>query len=113
MNGSAPGGVTSSKVKTETRNQVGIITLNDPSTLNAAGVDLLAELHAALEDFFEDDAVRSIIITAEGHVRRTSPAAWISPPTVFAGDSRLRVVLGIVHLATRRIEPGPYIRCPQ
>ena len=60
------GGVTSSKVKTEIRNRVGIITLNDPSTLNAAGVDLLADLHAALEDFFEDDVVRSIVITSEG-----------------------------------------------
>lgn len=56
----------SGKVKSDIKDHVGIITLNDPSTLNAASLDLQADLQAALEAFIESDEVRSIVITAEG-----------------------------------------------
>lgn len=55
-----------SKVKTEIQDKIGVITLADPSTLNAAGLELMAELTAAVETFIADDAVRAIVITGEG-----------------------------------------------
>ena len=56
----------SPKVKTSTDAGVGIITLSDPGTLNAAGLDLMADLTAAFEDFAYGDKVRAIVITGEG-----------------------------------------------
>lgn len=54
------------KVRTEVRDRIGIITLDDPATLNAAGMDLMADLSAAMEGFIGDPAVRAIVITGEG-----------------------------------------------
>lgn len=54
------------KVKTAVEDGVGIITLNDPGTLNAAGLDLMAELQASFDDFAYGDKVRAIVITGEG-----------------------------------------------
>jgi len=54
------------KIKTSIEDKVGIITLNDPGTLNAAGLELMAELQAAFEDFAFGDKVRAIVITGEG-----------------------------------------------
>jgi 2-(1,2-epoxy-1,2-dihydrophenyl)acetyl-CoA isomerase len=54
------------KVKTSVESNIGIITLSDPGTLNAAGLDLMAELQAAFEDLAYGDKVRSIVITGEG-----------------------------------------------
>jgi 2-(1,2-epoxy-1,2-dihydrophenyl)acetyl-CoA isomerase len=60
------GNAAASKVKTEVKDRVGIITLSDPSTLNAAGVELMGGLQTAVEDFIHDEAVRAIVITGEG-----------------------------------------------
>ena len=60
------GAAAAPKVKTEVRDRIGIITLSDPSTLNAAGLELTTELQAAVEGFIHDDAVRCIVITGEG-----------------------------------------------
>ena len=54
------------KVRTEVRDRIGIITLDDPATLNAAGMDLMTDLNAAMEGFIADAAVRAIVITGEG-----------------------------------------------
>jgi 2-(1,2-epoxy-1,2-dihydrophenyl)acetyl-CoA isomerase len=54
------------KVRTEIRDRIGIITLNDPATLNAAGLDLMTELSAAFEKFVADPDVRAIVLTGEG-----------------------------------------------
>ena len=54
------------KVIAEIRGRVGIITLNDPETLNAASLDLLTALHAAFDRFSDDDAVGCILITGQG-----------------------------------------------
>ncbi|MDZ4372136.1 MAG: enoyl-CoA hydratase/isomerase [Phenylobacterium sp.] len=54
------------KVKTSIEDRVGIITLNDPSALNAAGLELMGELQSAFEDFAFGDKVRAIVITGEG-----------------------------------------------
>ena len=60
------GNQAASKVKTEVKDKVGLITLSDPTTLNAAGLELMAELTAAIEDFIGNDDVRAIVITGEG-----------------------------------------------
>ena len=54
------------KIKTVTDTGVAVITLSDPSTLNAAGLDLMAELSAAVSAAIADPAVRAIVITGEG-----------------------------------------------
>lgn len=57
---------TAEKVRTSVENGVGIITMNDPATMNAAGLDMVAGLKAAFEKFAADDAVRAVILTGEG-----------------------------------------------
>ncbi|MBW8814628.1 MAG: enoyl-CoA hydratase/isomerase [Caulobacterales bacterium] len=60
------GAQTPTKVKTSVDAGVGVITLSDPSTLNAAGLDLMAELTAAFNDLAYGDKARAIVITGEG-----------------------------------------------
>ncbi|HEY2750079.1 enoyl-CoA hydratase/isomerase [Phenylobacterium sp.] len=60
------GAATPAKVKTEVQGSIGIITLNDPATLNAAGIELMDGLNASLEAFIADPQVRAIVITGEG-----------------------------------------------
>jgi 2-(1,2-epoxy-1,2-dihydrophenyl)acetyl-CoA isomerase len=60
------GNAAAAKVRTEVKDRVGIITLTDPSTLNAAGVELMDELREAVDAFIADEAVRAIVITGEG-----------------------------------------------
>jgi 2-(1,2-epoxy-1,2-dihydrophenyl)acetyl-CoA isomerase len=60
------GAAAMTKIKTRIEDGVGVITLSDPATLNAAGVDLVAELQAALDGFSVDDAVRAIVVTGDG-----------------------------------------------
>lgn len=45
---------------------VGVITLRDPSSLNAASMELMAQLQAAFDGFARDEAVRAIVLTGEG-----------------------------------------------
>jgi len=54
------------KVRTEVKDRIGVITLNDPATLNAAGMELMEGLTAAFEGFVADPAVRAIVLTGEG-----------------------------------------------
>ncbi|HEX3700154.1 MAG TPA: enoyl-CoA hydratase/isomerase [Phenylobacterium sp.] len=60
------GNAAAPKVKTEVKDRIGIVTLSDPSTLNAAGGELMDDLQRAIEGFFHDEAVRAIVITGEG-----------------------------------------------
>jgi 2-(1,2-epoxy-1,2-dihydrophenyl)acetyl-CoA isomerase len=60
------GAQTPTKVKTSIDANVGVITLSDPSTLNAAGLDLMAELTAAFNDLAYSGKARAIVITGEG-----------------------------------------------
>ncbi len=50
-------------ILTETRDRVGIITLNRPQRLNALNSELAVELKEALEQFDADDAISVIVIT--------------------------------------------------
>jgi 2-(1,2-epoxy-1,2-dihydrophenyl)acetyl-CoA isomerase len=54
------------KVRTEVQGKIGIITLNDPATLNAAGVELMDGLTAAFDGFVANSDVRAIVLTGEG-----------------------------------------------
>jgi 2-(1,2-epoxy-1,2-dihydrophenyl)acetyl-CoA isomerase len=54
------------KVRTEVKDHIGIITLNDPATLNAAGLELMDGLRHAVEAMVVDPDVRCIVITGEG-----------------------------------------------
>jgi 2-(1,2-epoxy-1,2-dihydrophenyl)acetyl-CoA isomerase len=54
------------KVRTEVQGNIGVITLNDPATLNAAGIELMEGLGAAFDGFVADPAVRAIVLTGEG-----------------------------------------------
>ena len=60
------GAATPAKVRTEVQGRIGIITLNDPATLNAAGVDLMDGLRSAFDAFVADPEVRAIVLTGEG-----------------------------------------------
>ena len=56
-----------SKLTTTVEDGIGVITLNDPATLNAAGLDLMAELQQAFDAFAAADAgVRCVVLTGEG-----------------------------------------------
>lgn len=56
-----------SKIKTSVEDGVGVITLADPGTMNAAGVDLVAELRQAFDAFAKPDSgVRCVVLTGEG-----------------------------------------------
>ncbi len=48
------------------QNQIGQITINRPSKLNALNQVTIQELHSAFKTFNEDSAIRVIIITGEG-----------------------------------------------
>ncbi|MDZ4321543.1 MAG: enoyl-CoA hydratase-related protein, partial [Phenylobacterium sp.] len=56
-----------SKIKTSVADGVAVVTLCDPATLNAAGLDLMAELDDAMAGFAAPDSgVRCVVITGEG-----------------------------------------------
>jgi 2-(1,2-epoxy-1,2-dihydrophenyl)acetyl-CoA isomerase len=60
------GATSPAKVRTEVKDRIGIITLDDPATLNAAGMELMEGLTAAFDGFIADPGVRAIVITGEG-----------------------------------------------
>jgi 2-(1,2-epoxy-1,2-dihydrophenyl)acetyl-CoA isomerase len=60
------GATTQAKVKTSVQDGIGVITLSDPATLNAAGLDLMGELETAFHRLVDDAAVRAIVLTGEG-----------------------------------------------
>ncbi len=55
--------MTYENILTETRDRVGLITLNRPKALNALNGPLLSELAAALQAFDRDEAIGAIVIT--------------------------------------------------
>ncbi|MGH6999100.1 MAG: enoyl-CoA hydratase/isomerase [Phenylobacterium sp.] len=55
-----------SKIKTSVADGIGVITLADPGTLNAAGLDLMDELQQAFAAMKVDASVRCVVLTGEG-----------------------------------------------
>ncbi|CAN5747186.1 enoyl-CoA hydratase/isomerase [soil metagenome] len=55
------------KLKTSVQDRIGLITMADPGTLNAAGLDLMDELQQAFDAFAQKDSgVRCVVLTGEG-----------------------------------------------
>ena len=52
-------------ILTETRGNVGLVTLNRPQVRNALNSQLLRELMDALQDFDRDDAVGAMVVTGD------------------------------------------------
>ena len=75
------------KVKTAVADGIATITLNDPGTLNAAGLELMDGLRSAFQAFVNDDAVRAIVITGEG--RGFCSGANLSGRSESGGGSRV------------------------
>ena len=50
-------------ILSETRDNVGLITLNRPKALNALSNDLVTEMAHALDDFEADESIGAIVIT--------------------------------------------------
>ena len=55
-----------SKIKTAVADGIGVITLADPGTLNAAGLGLMDELQQAFGAMKADASVRCVVLTGEG-----------------------------------------------
>ncbi|MGY3488355.1 2-(1,2-epoxy-1,2-dihydrophenyl)acetyl-CoA isomerase [Bradyrhizobium sp. USDA 4011] len=55
-----------SSVKRERDGKVGILTLNDPATLNAMTPELLGDLARAIGEMGVDPGIRALILTGEG-----------------------------------------------
>jgi 2-(1,2-epoxy-1,2-dihydrophenyl)acetyl-CoA isomerase len=56
-----------SKIKTSVEDGIGVITMSDPATLNAAGLDITAEMRQAFDAFAKPDSgVRCVVLTGEG-----------------------------------------------
>ena len=54
------------KVKLSTADKIATVTLSDPATMNAAGIDIVVELADVFGRLAEDDEVRAVILTGEG-----------------------------------------------
>ncbi|WP_309643143.1 enoyl-CoA hydratase/isomerase [Phenylobacterium sp.] len=54
------------KLKTSVADGIGVVTLTDPATLNAAGLDLMDELSQAFKAMAADSSVRCVVLTGEG-----------------------------------------------
>lgn len=54
------------KILVEKKEQIAIITLNQPDKLNAMSVEMKQELHRALSDVEEDESIRACILTGSG-----------------------------------------------
>ena len=50
----------------ESKGSIGVLTLNRPAARNSLSEALIAELHAALNDYAENKSIRAVVIAAEG-----------------------------------------------
>ncbi|WP_024583911.1 enoyl-CoA hydratase/isomerase family protein, partial [Bradyrhizobium sp. OHSU_III] len=55
-----------SSVKRERDGKVGILTLNDPASLNAMTPELLGDLARAVGEMGHDPGIRALVLTGEG-----------------------------------------------
>ena len=53
-------------IKMQAQNNIGVITMNSPKTMNAVDVPMVKELLAAFKKFGEDKSIRVIMIAGEG-----------------------------------------------
>jgi 2-(1,2-epoxy-1,2-dihydrophenyl)acetyl-CoA isomerase len=74
------------KIRFERDNDVAIITMDDPTTLNACGVDMAEELTKAFQEAARTS--RAVVLTGSG--RGFCSGANLSNPTMAAGGSEAR-----------------------
>jgi 2-(1,2-epoxy-1,2-dihydrophenyl)acetyl-CoA isomerase len=72
-----------SKIKLDQADGVSVVAMNDPATLNAAGLDMVEELIAAFQGLAGDPTVRAVILTGEG--RGFCSGANLSDPRTLQG----------------------------
>ncbi|MDP8916007.1 MAG: enoyl-CoA hydratase-related protein [Pseudomonadota bacterium] len=95
------------KIKLAAAGPVATVTLADPATLNAAGLDMVDELIHALKGLAADPAVRAVILTGEGRGfcsganlsddRTTGVAAEGAPPDLgLALESHYRPLIELL-----------------
>ena len=70
-------------VKRERIDAVGLLTLDEPASLNAMTPDLLGDLATAIREMTDEPDVRALVLT--GAPRRTPAMPWIRPGRARAG----------------------------
>jgi 2-(1,2-epoxy-1,2-dihydrophenyl)acetyl-CoA isomerase len=66
------------KIKISLNDGVAVITLADPATMNAAGLDTMAELRAAFAAYARPDSgARCVILTGEGRGFCSGVGRWL------------------------------------
>jgi 2-(1,2-epoxy-1,2-dihydrophenyl)acetyl-CoA isomerase len=109
------GAQAASKVKTRVEAGIGVITLSDPTTLNAAGLEMIRELKAAFVDFaYNDPNVRAIVITGEGRgfcsgANLTGGGSAIGDPNRPAGPNFALLAEFNPYMALVRKSPKPVV----
>ncbi|MFN3472613.1 MAG: enoyl-CoA hydratase-related protein [Blastomonas sp.] len=102
----------SPRLRCEIQHGVGILTLCDPATLNAASIDMLTDLRRGFAALVEDDSVRSIMITAQG--KGFCSGASMSPEAARARGTFKGPLPGLIQhcnplLSALRKSPKPMI----
>ena len=87
-------------ITVETRENLGIITLNRPQALNAVNAEMLKELALAAEAFDNNDAVRVLIVKGDG---KTFAAGIDIKEVLSRADSKF---LGIDEMQRQRDRPA-------
>lgn len=80
------GEIATDQVKITVDGAVGVITMSDPATLNAASAEMLAGLRAGLAGLAADDGVRCIVLTGEGRAFCSGASLTGGGPVDGAGD---------------------------
>ena len=92
-----------------------ILTLNRPEVLNSLNKDLIDSLLIALNDVYEDNSIRSVIITGEGRGfcsgADLAGGGWPSNPKWSPGESTANAMeIGFNPLVRKIVEcPKPVI----
>lgn len=82
-----------SKSKLSVADAIATVSLADPATLNAAGLDMVEELIGHFRELAKDETVRAVILTGEG--RGFCSGANLSDPAVLAGQENGPPDLGL------------------
>ena len=98
----------------ETKDNVGLITLNRPDALNALSNRVIGELARALDDFENNNAIGAIVLTgsekafaAGADIREMQPKTW---PDTFVDDFITLMRFIFVGVLSSPLIKGPCVR---